>query len=198
MREEVHRRGVPRARSRREGVRVFVPISPAVEHWVVCVKRATVALSPLSARSGPGESDRAHAGTRDDSPLRAVEIALDLAHRAHVRDTTREKRSPDHHEAIGAPVHQLVAELETRRNGSPRGSLRRSGPGEGAGASGGSRRGPGDRGLPRAPRVNQRRGPEPRRYDEAAATGTEHCQASRSSRSTTGSTSSSPPARAAS
>jgi hypothetical protein len=39
------------------------------------------------------------------------------------------------------------------------GSLpRRSGPDEGAGASGGSRRGPGERRLARAPRVNQRRG----------------------------------------
>lgn len=41
-----------------------------------------------------------------------------IAHHAHVRDTTRENRSPDHVVAIGAPVHQLVAALETRRNGS--------------------------------------------------------------------------------
>ncbi len=93
--------------------------SPSVKRVSVSVKRPPASLSPLSARSGPGESDRAPAGGRDLSPLRAGEIAIEIARVTHVRDTMREKRSPDHVAAIGAPVHQLVAALETRRNGSP-------------------------------------------------------------------------------
>ena len=50
---------------------------------------------------------------------------------------------------------------------SPTRGLWRSRPDEGASAGGGSRKCPGNRGLPRAPRVNRRRGREPRRYDDA-------------------------------
>ena len=126
-REEEERRGVPRARSRRGRVRVFARFSPSVKREPVSVKRAPGSLSPVSARSGPGESDRHRRRAARDSPLRAPEIAIVNAHRAHVRDTTREKWSPDHVAAIGAPVHQLVAALETRRNGSPFGRLRQLG-----------------------------------------------------------------------
>lgn len=113
-------------RARDRAARVFAcsaRFSPSVKRGPVSVKRVLGPLSPVSARSDPGESDRAPAGGRDLSPLRAPEIAIVIAHRPHLRDTTREKRSPDHVTAIGAPVHQRVAALETRRNGSAWGAV---------------------------------------------------------------------------
>ena len=47
-----------------------------------------------------------------------VETAIEIARVAHARDTTLEKRNPDHLAMIGAPVQQLVAEFERRRSGS--------------------------------------------------------------------------------
>jgi hypothetical protein len=43
-----------------------------------------------------------------------VEIAIEIAHVAHARDTTLEKRNPDHLAMIGALVQHLVAEFERR------------------------------------------------------------------------------------
>jgi len=37
-----------------------------------------------------------------------VEITIEIAHVAHARDTTLEKRDPDHLAMIGAPVQQRV------------------------------------------------------------------------------------------
>ena len=47
-----------------------------------------------------------------------METAIKIARVAHARDTTLEKRNPDHLAMIGAPVQQLVAEFERRRYGS--------------------------------------------------------------------------------
>jgi hypothetical protein len=63
----------------------------------------------------------------------------------HIMEVTRRRR-------------RRRAYTRLSRESSPRGGLRRSRPDEGAGASGRPRRGPGDRGSRRAPRVNRRRG----------------------------------------
>lgn len=126
-REKMSSAGDFRARDRAASVfACSTRFSPSVKRGPVSVKRAPGSLSPVSARSGAADSGRAPADGRDLSPLRAPEIAIDLAHRAHVCDTTRENRSPDHVATTGAPVHQRVAALETRRNGSPRGTRTRT------------------------------------------------------------------------
>ena len=93
------RRRSPRRDHPRRGVRVF---SPSVKRLSVSVTRPPASLSSVSAGSGSGVSVRARARARHDSPLRAPESALAIP---HVRETTREKRSPDHVAAIGAPVN---------------------------------------------------------------------------------------------
>ena len=85
----------------------------------VSVKRAPGSLSPVSAQNGPPASDREPTnGSRPLSTSR-VEITIEIAHVAHARDTTPEKRSPDHLAMTGAPVQQRVVQFERRPNGSP-------------------------------------------------------------------------------
>lgn len=118
------------------------------------LNRSKASHRRASTRPTRSTSEKRRATTRAGRPLQP-------------RVMPQKDRSPKRLSPIGASFTSGSLPMRQREIGSPRGSLRRSRPDEGVGASGGSRRGPGDRGLPRAPRVNRRRGREPRRYDEA-------------------------------
>ena len=80
-----------------------------------------VERAPTLPSLRPKRPRRERSGTRRPArPLSTsrVEIAIEITGVAHARDTTLEKRSPDHLAMIGAPVQQLVAEFERRRYGS--------------------------------------------------------------------------------
>ena len=60
--------------------------------------------------------DRDWLATEFEAALVADLCAGRVDRLAHLRDTTLEKRSPDHRERIGAPVQHLLAFLKGERN----------------------------------------------------------------------------------
>lgn len=141
--------------------------SPAANPQVACVNCEPPALSRSPPQIGDQRAPDAHPRTRQRPPAKNREPRREQRHAPQPRVMPQKDRSPNRLSPFGASFTFGSLPMRQREYGSPRGSLRRSTPDEGAGASGGSRRGPGDRGLPRAPRVNRRWGREPRRCDEA-------------------------------